>query len=392
MSSTANDALLLISDYTASSTGQNNQPAQLRALTQAVAYFQRKLALPSDEKIHSFYFSDDQFFYAVPTGFEEELDILYNDSTLNIAEREWIFTEYSDLLKRSGVSPGNNKWSFTTINGSRQIVLIGENVNHGEVIDDLDTVGTWVASGDASGLAVDALIKKAGNASLSFDITNSTGLATLTRTGMTLDVESLFNNHGYFKFWTYMTAVTNVDSFILKLYVDNSNYWTITETDFDDAGAFSTGLNAWKKVGFPLDNVVKTGSPLITQDVTKISITVDLGAGFTSAADFRVDHLFTSNPDLLDLVYRSSYKGANANGTSLTAFTAVTDTIAICDYSEQFLDLIARRAAMQLWPSLRADQGWYQLYQSDMKEMMRDWGMRYPRRRNPKTHDTKLRR
>lgn len=389
MSATANDALLLIKDYVGSETGQNNQPSQLRALTQSVAYFQRKLALPSDEKVHSFYFSDDQFFYAVPTGFEEDLDIMYNDPTLNTVGNEWTFKEYSDLLKRSGESPEKNKWSFTTINGSRQIVLIGSNIYSGTTIDELDAIGDWVASGDASGLAVDALIKKVGDASLSFDITNSSGLATLTRTGMTLDVESLFNNHGYFKLWTYMTSAA-IDSVILKLYVDDSNYWTITETDLDDGSAFSA--NAWKKLGFPLDNVVKTGTPLITQDVTKIVIQFDLGASLTSAADFRVDHLFTTIPDYMDLIYRSSYKGADASGTSLTSFTAVTDTIAICDYSDQFLDLIAKRASMQLFPALRGDKEWYAMYSADLKEMERSWGLRFPKKRTNKARDTKLRR
>lgn len=389
MSATVNDALLLVGDYTAANTGQNDQSARIRAITQSVAYFQRKLALPSDEKIHSFYYSDDQFFYTVPTGFEEELDIMYNDATFNTIEREWSFKEYSDLLKRSGESPSKNQWSFTTINGSRQIVLIGENINSGSTVDELDSVGNWVASGDASGLAADTLIKKVGDGSLSFDITNSSGLATLTRSGMTLDVQSIFENHGYFKFWNYMTSAI-IDSVILKLYVNDSKYWTITETDLDDGSAFST--NAWKKLGFPTDNAVKTGAPEVTEDVTKISITYDLGSGLTSAADFRIDHLYTTIPDYLDLAYRSSYKGANSSGTSITSFTDINDTIAMCNYSELFLDLIARRAAMSLWPALRGDKEFYGMYASEIKEMERYWGLRFPKRRTNKAHDTKLRR
>lgn len=389
MASTVQDALDLIGDYTAADSGQNSQPSQIRAITQAVAYFQRKLALPSDEKTSSFYFSDDQFFYPIPEGFEEELDILYNDPTLNVSGNEWDFEEYSDLLKRSGSRITQNRWSFTTINGFRQIILIGDNIRKGSVIDELDSIGTWVASGDASGLAVDTLIKKYGDASLSFDITNSTGLATLTRTGMSLDVEDLFSNHGYFKLWTDLSDLP-IDGIILKLYVDNSNYWTITATIFDDGSDFSAG--SFQKVGWALDDAVKTGSPLITQDITKMSINFDLGVGFTSAVDFRIDHLFTSIPDYMDLIYRTSYKGRTEDTEPITKFGLVTDTIAICDYSELFLDLIARRASMQLFPGLRNDKEWYAIYQADLNDMMRSWGMRFPKRRTNKMHDTKLRR
>lgn len=389
MSCTVQDVLSLVEDYISANTGQISQPSQIRQIGQAVAYFKRRLALPSDEKISSFYWSDDNFFYAVPSDFEEELELLYNNPDLNIAEREFEFIEYSVLLKRTGLSPTKNQWSFTTINGSRQIMLVGRNINAGSVIENFDAVGNWTASGDASGLAQDLVEKKVGSGSLSFDLTNSTGLATIATTGLSLGVKTLFENHGYFKMWTRLTNA-NIDSIAIRLMVDASNYWTITETDFDDGTAFAT--NIWKKVGWALDNAVATGSPAITDTVTQIQIIFDLGAALTSATDFRIDHLFTTVPDYMDLIYRSANKGKNAAGTSLTTFTAVTDTIDICDYSSVFEDLIAKRAAMNLWPALRADINFYALYRSDLKEMIKDWGLRFPHKRKNKFLPTRLRR
>lgn len=383
------DILDLVSDHISANTGQVNQERQIRQITQAVKYFKRKINLPSDDGLYSFLFGDDQFFYPVPIDYEEEGDIIYDNPDYNISVREWEFQEYSLLLKRTGAHPIKNQWSTTTINGSNQLMLVGSNVRSGSLIESFDTVGNWVASGDASGLAQDLLQKKYGDASLSFDIVNSTGFATLTNASESLDVQSLFENHAYFKLWTWMSDA-NIDNVILRLFVDNSNYWTITEDNLDDGSPFSA--DAWKKIGFPLDNAVKTGSPGISSKVTKIQISFDLGVGFTSAIDFRVDQLFTSIPDEMNLIYKTAYVGATETEESITKFTLPTDTVRICDYSSVFDDLIARRAALSLFPGLRGDINFYQVYQSEMKDVVRDWGLRFPKKRNSRFLPTKLRR
>lgn len=386
---TIQDILNLVGDHISANTGQVDQTRQIRQITQSVKYFKRKLNLPSDERISSFLFSDDQFFFPTPEDYEEEGDLVYHDPLYNIAEREWDFQEYSGLLKRTGNAPAKNQWSTTTINGLNQLMLIGDNIKTGSTIETFDAVGNWTATGDASSLEQDLLQKKVGDGSLKFDIVNSTGTATLQNASESLDVKSLFESHGYFKLWSWMTD-DNIDAVILKLFNNNSNYWTITESLLDDGTAFAE--NQWQKIGFALDDAIETGAPNIASAVTKIQISFDLGVGFTSAADFRVDQLFTSIPDYLDLIYKSTYVGANAAGTPITKFGAVTDTVRICDYSELFEDIIARRAALILFPGLRADVNFYQIYQSELKDITRDWGMRFPKKRNNRYLSTKLKR
>ncbi len=114
MSTTAQDLITLIEDYAGANTGQDDQQRKLRQAGLAVQYFKRKGLLPNDEGISSFYFSDDQFFYACPSNFMEEVSLMYNNSALNTVDREWEFEEYSLLLKRSGHRSNKNKWSFTT--------------------------------------------------------------------------------------------------------------------------------------------------------------------------------------------------------------------------------------------------------------------------------------
>lgn len=389
MSVTVQNILDLVSDYAGANTGQADQARQIRQIGTAVEYFQRKGLLPNNEKLNSFYFSDDQFFYACPSDFMEELDVLYNNSAYNTAEREWEFVEYSTLLKRAGAVPVGNKWSFTTINGTNQIVLIGKNLKSGSIIDSMEAVSTWVVQGDASNLEVDNIDFKVGDGCLSFDVSAfSSGLAGINNPSVSLDFESLFQNHGYVKCWVKMPSAS-IDAIRLRLYTSSTKYWTLTETTTDDGSAFAA--NTWQKIGWALDDAVETLTPEITDTITKIEIEFDLGAAVTGS-NFRVDHIFTSVPDYMDLFYRSKTKGTNSSGTSLSTFTAVTDILGVGELFPDIADLIARRAALNLWPILRNDKEWYQAYQSEMRELKQDVGMRFPRRRTNKYISTSIRR
>jgi len=387
MSLTVQDVINLVDDYASSQTGQVDLARKLRQIGTSVEYFQRKGLLPNNESIDSFYFNDDQFFYAAPSDFMEEIDILYNNPDYNTASREWEFMEYSKILKRTGSARNSNKWSFTTINGSNQLVLFGQNIQRGSVIDTMEEVGMWVVQGDASSLELDNLDFKVGDGCLSFDVTAfSSGLAGINDPSVSLDFETLFEKHGYVKCWMKMPSAS-IDAIRLRLYTSATKYWTITATTTDDGSAFAA--STWQKIGWALDNAVKTSTPLITETITKIEIEVDLGAAVTGS-NFRIDHIFTTVPDYLNLLYRSNVKGTTSAGANLTAFTAVTDIIGVSTLFPDIVDLIAKRVALQLWPQLRNDKEWYVAYQADLKEMARDVGMRFPRKRTNKFVNTRL--
>lgn len=387
MSVTVQDVLNLVEDYAGANTGQVDVSRKIRQISNSLSYFQRKGLLPNNEGIYSFYFSDDQFFYAVPTNFMEEMELLYNNPALNVQGREWEFEEYSRLLKRTGSPASKNKWSFTTINGTRQLVLLGSNFLKGILIDDMEEVGTWVVQGDASALAVDSLDFKVGDASLSFAVSAvSSGFAGINDPSVSLDLQTLFEKHGYIKYWVKLPSAA-IDAIRLRIYTSNTKYWTITATANDDGTPFVA--NIWSKIGWAFDSAVKTSTPLITDDIVKIEIEVDLGAAFTTGT-FRFDQIFSTIPDYMDLFYRSNAKGTNAAGTALQTLTAVTDVIGVCELFPDFDDLIARRAAINLWPQLRADKDFMVMYKEELKEMMRDIGMRFPRKRTNKFLPTRL--
>jgi len=379
MTTTAQNLIDQTNDYLGNYTTSSLDPgAKLRAINRSIEYLKSRLGFPSDETIQRFYFSEDQNFIPLNVDFDEAIGLFYNNPLLNIKDRTWDYLPYLELMQQRGDGSANFLFSHTTINGSNQLMMIGSNLIKGTMIDSLDVLGTWVASGDASGLAVDGLQKYLGSGSLSFDVTHSTGTATLTKTGVSLNFQSLFENHGYIKLWTRLADI-DVTNIILRLYVDSSNYYSITETDQDDASAFVA--SQWIKIGFPLDNVVATGTPTISSTFTKIELRFTVTSGAT-ASDYRIDHIFTSVPDYMDLVYYTRYKGTDATGvTNKINLTTASDIVRIGNYFDDYQDIIARRAALSLSPQLRGDKDFYAVYASDFAEMMKTLGRRFPRKR-----------
>lgn len=386
MSVTLSEVLLLVDDYSVSNSGQVNADRKKRAVDQAINFFKRKMGLPSDELIYSFLFSQDQLFYDMPTDFDEELQLLYHNPDFNTPENEWENRAYPEVLQRTG-SNTRNIWSFTSINGRRQLVMSGRNLRQGGLLFSLDAVGDWVAAGDASNLTLDENQKYEGSGSLNFDITNSSGGAIIRNSNIDINIEDLVTYHGYLKFWTWLTD-DRIDDITVRLYEDTSNYYTIV-ADTDDAGD-DFAEDEWIKIGFPMDDAVLTGSPDPTA-ITRIDIEYDLGSGFTSAADFRLDDIFTSFPDEMDLIYYSQYKGTDTTGvTNKKILTVDTDKLAIGEFFPDIADLIARRAALNLWPGLRGDKDWFATYRDELKDFIGDAGRKFPRKRVSKYLRTRL--
>lgn len=379
MSILLSDLLTAVDDATGNyATGVIDTEVKKRAINRAIEFLKRKIGFPSDEKIQSFYFSEDQLYYDCAVDFDEGIWLGYNDQRLNTPSAMWEYEMYPDILRRTGSGLTKQRFSFTTINGSNQVMMLGSNIAKGSTLDALDDATEWVVTGDASNLEQETFQTYDGNTALRFDITNSTGVAGIERDDFSLDLEELFQKHGRIKFWNYMTD-NDIDDVTIYLKTDDSNYYTITEDDQDDGTAFAQ--DEWTKIGFSVDDAVSVGTPDST-GITEIRLEYDLGAGFTSAADFRVDKLFTSFPDKMDLIYYSRYKGTDTTGvTSRTDLTTTTDIASFGITSPDMLDLVARKAALTLMPSLRGDKEFYSAYVADLNDWIKTWTRAYPRKR-----------
>lgn len=379
MSHTLSDAIQDVRYETGSySTGTNDNPKVINAINRSIEYIKRRLGLPSDEKIHNFLFCADQLYYDLSTDFDESILLKYVSDYYNTPTYEWDNFSYPDIVRDVG-SRSKNRYAFTSINGRKQLFMSGSNIRGGQTLDAFEEIGDWTDEDDASGLALDTFQKYSGSGSLSFDISNSSGLATLQKTGLSLDMKDLFENNGYVKFWTFLTD-DNIDDISIKLMTDNSNYYTIVEDDQDDGNAFTE--DEWIKIGFPLNNAVSTGTPDST-NITKIRIEYDLGSGFTSATDFRADELFTVFPDNMDLVYYSSYKGTDTTGaTNKILLDTVTDKIGIGEMFQDYRGIIAKKAAIILWPQLRGDANTLIIKKQEFDEEMKTLSRSFPRKRS----------
>lgn len=379
----------LTKDYTGNySTGTARDEVRYRAENRAIEMCKRLVGLPNDEEIYSFYYTEDQLFYDLPSKFIEAFDLKYNNPNFNTKENKWDYFDYPHVLQGAG-GVKQNRWSITHINGRKQVILAGYNGLQGSTILSMDSATNWAASDDASGLVLDSDVKYQGTGSISFDITASAGVATISRTGLNLDFSSLFNRSGYLKFFAYMTD-NDIDSITLRLQSSSGNYYTITVTVADDGTAFAQ--DEWQKIGFSTVNAIATGTPDTTA-ITQIDFEFDLGSGFVSAADFRIDQLFTSFPELMDLYMFTDTKGTNnAGDTNKTELTSPDDILYWSGEYEDFTDLVAQRAAINLWPQLRGDKEQYVLLKQDFRDNLKTFARRWPRKRLQSQRRHQLRR
>jgi hypothetical protein len=370
------------------STGVIVDDVVIRAIMRATDYVKRQMGIPSDEFRQTILFTDDQKYYDLNADNMECLLLLYTDENLNTEQTRWEYENYTDILHRTG-GDRTNRWSVTYINGKKQLIVHGYNQNGGQILDEMDNVGDWVVADDASGLALDTNQKYSGVGSLSFDITNATGVATITNPNVSYDLEALFEQHGYLKLRAYMTD-NNIDSITLKLYTDASNYYTIAVDIADDGTEFAQ--DSFQKIGFACDDAILTGSP-DPSDINQIDVEFDLGAGFTTAADFRIDTLFTVVPDSLDLIYYTKYKGTDTTlATYKTTLNVVTDKFLFTSTDEDILEVIAQKAAIILWPQVRGDKEQLMIQKNELRDNMKSFTKRWPRRRVQGTFKTYLRR
>lgn len=370
------------------SSGVYEDDKIIRAINRAIEYLKRRLGFPSDEKFFPFLYSADQLYYNLEEDFDESILVRYQDETYNTPRYEWQYFVYPELMRQIGSSP-DFLYSFTTINGKKQLMMAGHNIRNGTTIDTMDSLTGWAVGGDASNLRLDTYKKYSGAGSLEFDITYSTGTAYLEKT-VSLTFKDLFLNDGFLKFWTYITN-TGLQSISIKLFTTPTTSATIVADVADDGTAFS--LDSFFKVGWNVDDAVTTDA-FDPNNITKIRIEWDLESTFGSATGFRANLLFDTFPDWMNLGFYSSYKGADQ--TTLAEkimLTEPSDTVYIGDYFEDFVTLISERAALQLWHQLKGDKDAYTQLLAKFNDDMKTWGRVYPRKRTMiSTYRTQLKR
>lgn len=354
---------------------------RLRAINRATEFFQRRMGLPSDERVYSFYYIQPTNYYGMPDDFNEPIDLIYHDYQNNYPNNEFIFQIYPQVLRLAGVNPASKFFSTATYNGSTQLLILGSNLNSGSVIDSFDNAITegWLGSGDANSLVEDNNVYTQGNGSLAFNITPSTGTATLY---FPTFPQQTFQNWLQLQAWFLLDIwFSSVNFTSVQMIAQSSpgNYYFM-DVDTNSNGTAWTP-NQWNTVAFLFGSAGTVGSP-DSNAINYLAFNFFEGSAFVATQTMRIDNLRVVIPDYVDLIYYSNIKGTDALGvTDKTNFTALDDIALFGNYAPDLIGPIARRAALELMPQLRQDKEWYAEYKREVNEAIKLWGKTYPRKR-----------
>ena len=360
----------------------------IRAINRAIEFVQRRLGLPSDRQIFTFSYYEDTKFYNLPTGYTEYIQLYYNtvnanvDTDHNSARHRWESCEDVEILRSTGQYNHNNRYAFTTMNGSNQIMLDGHNLHQSVLINSFDQTSGITFSSRITGATTDSNIYKQGAASIVFNMGTGESTSTITIPGVNYDIRQLLNTNGDYRFYIFFPTATAgyFTDINIQLQSSTGNYYKIQQTADYLGNAWNS--NGWSLLSFPLANTTTVGSPNAAS-ITQISINFDHSGSFQAISNMRIDDLYTVQPDLMDLVFYSAYKGTDTTGLiPKIVLTAPSDILYFGAYAPDLIHPICLKAATILWPQLRADLGFLSVYKQDFTEAMLLYGKSYPKKRN----------
>lgn len=218
------------------------------------------------------------------------------------------------------------------------------------VLSELDSLssggGTWKAYGDATNLSVDTFNFVSGNASIKWDI-NGSGGTTAGIYNDSLDSMDLteFLTDGSLFYEQYITSITNITNFKIRVGSNASNYYEKTIATNNEGTAF---VNGWNLMRNDLVTLTTIGLPDITK-ITYVAIFMTKAAGKINETSYRTDWLVARRGRIHDLQYYSRYGWQTAAGAWILDSTADTDLLnADEDEFELYIAKAAENASMEL--------------------------------------------
>lgn len=381
----------LLSNYNVTSIDKGNVN---RAVNRSIEYVQRRLALPSDKKIFSFYYYDDTKFYETPDGFNELLQLFYNTSSLvdadhNFPRNRWFVRKDIEMIRDTAPINEDHRVSFTTMNQASELFLLGSNLRGSSLVNSFDNTIGLTFSSNITGVSIDTNVKKQGSGSLKFSMNNSLSASTITMAGL-WDLSQLLNIVSAYRMYVDFPvgAAAQFSSISLRFQSSTGNYYTITTSAQDNGDPWTE--NVWDRLSWSLADIVTTGSPVSTQ-INSIVITLTHSGSFTAVSNLRLDNFYQINPDYMDCIYYSSYKGTDSTGvTPKIILTEDQDIVSFGDYAPDLVYPIALKAATIISPQLRFDADFQVMYKSDFEDVIKLLSRTYPRSRQAPNAQTQL--
>ena len=249
-------------------------------------------------------------------------------------------TNQQTFDRTKGYYSNGTRATFKYLNGTPIIRIVTQGTQQQNIIDNMSTVGNWVAAGSASSLAVNSASYYQAPASLKFTLTGSSS-GTLTETLTNVIDLSDNENIGVAFLAVYIPDASTLTSISLKLGSDNSNYSTVTATS-SFIGNFSS--NNWQLVAFDFANSTTSGTP-DWNAIDYVQITFNHTGTQTN---FGVGNLFISLPTPYEIFYQSAAIFVpEGSETASQYITSVTDTIILTTGAYQILTYECALAVME---------------------------------------------
>lgn len=262
----------------------------------------------------------------------------------------------------------NNLVSFEMDSGTRKLRASIDVDDTKLTVSEMDTLtdtGSWVLFGDGTNLTADTDNYISGGGAINWDISAAGGTtAGIQNTTMTQFDITRYTADGSAFVWAYITSITNLTNFILRIGNDASNYYSMTATTMADGNAFQNG---WNLIRFDFSGKTTTGSVTATT-CDYVALYMTKAAGKISETDYRFDNLQLHTGVFHEAYYYSMYPWKTSGGTWIENSTADTDIIN-ADLEEYELFVYRGRIEvmkeLKEWDLLKDAQSEYQLLKTD---------------------------
>ena len=263
---------------------------------------------------------DDFFNYALPNDYNSIIDLFPQDERHHWDKsfrRQAENFDLKKLIKDQVISiEGDNGVKFIRINWRSRKGKVLHSMNS------VDSNGTWVAVGDATGIQANSIFKITGSASIEFDlVTTGDGIQNTTMGSIDMtdedEVADVF-------VWVYMpTVLTSVTANWGNDLI--TNFWTsVAQTVQSDGTAFKIG---WNLLKFPWSTATETG----TVDPTAIDSFSITMAGTAPINNIRVDNIVFSIGRNFDIKYHSKFLFRDALTSAYQSRPLSDDDIVLID-------------------------------------------------------------
>lgn len=225
--------------------------------------------------------------------------------------------------------------------------------------DSLSDDGTWNVGGSATNLTLDKLNFLNGSGSLRFDIdTNLFGYIE----NFTMNAKSIesYIQTGSIFVKVYVPKKSNLQTVTLKFGSSATDYYEFSVSSAHDSETFRDGWNVLK---FPLDKLIQTGFPLVSE-ISRLRLEFQTNGGVMK--DVRIDNFVVTNGTLWELDYYSKYIFKDFRSENMKLKAESDEDIIALDYSAY--NILLLESAITLAQEIKYNSDDIALLKMDLNE------------------------